>query len=53
MKLDRTLPKLGALPEILVFHCAGCNEVETAGDLAAPGVEGRLDQAKSSWGATI
>jgi hypothetical protein len=29
MKLSRTVPKLGALPELTVFHCAACNEVET------------------------
>jgi hypothetical protein len=51
MRLDRTLPKLGALSEILVFHCVGCNEVETNGDLAASGIEGGLDQTKSSWSA--
>lgn len=35
MKLDRILPKLGGLPEILVYHCAVCNEVETDGKQAA------------------
>ena len=37
MKLARTVPKFGALPELLVFQCPSCNEVETkestAGDL--------------------
>lgn len=39
MKLARTVPKLGVLPELLVFRCPSCNEVETkettAGDLPA------------------
>ena len=39
MKLARTVPKFGALPELLVFQCPSCNEVETkestAGDLPA------------------
>jgi hypothetical protein len=35
MKLDRILPKVGAMPEILVYHCAVCNEVETNDKQAA------------------
>ena len=39
MRLARTVPKFGALPELLVFRCPSCNEVEmkenTAGDLPA------------------
>jgi hypothetical protein len=35
MKLNRTIPKLGALPELKVFHCATCNEVETDDQRAA------------------
>jgi hypothetical protein len=35
MKLDRILPKIGGLPEILVYHCAVCNEVETDDKQAA------------------
>ena len=29
MRLARTVPKLCALPELLVFQCPSCNEVET------------------------
>jgi len=29
MKLVRTIPRLGALPEIFVFYCAGCQQAET------------------------
>jgi hypothetical protein len=29
MRLLRTIPKLGGLPELLVFVCDGCREVET------------------------
>jgi hypothetical protein len=36
MKLDHTIPKLGALPELLVFVCPSCNAVETKeGDRSA------------------
>jgi hypothetical protein len=35
MKLSRTIPKLGALPELMVFHCVTCNEVETDDQWAA------------------
>jgi hypothetical protein len=35
MTLDRTFPELETLPEILVFHCAGCKEVETDDKRAA------------------
>ena len=35
MKLDRILPKLGAMPEILVYHCAACSEIETDDKQAA------------------
>ena len=35
MKLERILPKVGAMPEILVYHCAACNEVETNDKQAA------------------
>jgi hypothetical protein len=35
MKLERILPKVGAMPEILVYHCAACNEVETDDKRAA------------------
>ena len=30
MKLIRTIPHLGVLPELLVFYCAACKEVETS-----------------------
>jgi predicted RNA-binding Zn-ribbon protein involved in translation (DUF1610 family) len=29
MKLVRTIPKLGAFPELLIFSCPTCGEVET------------------------
>ena len=29
MELVRTIPKLGVLPELHVFHCPSCKEVET------------------------
>jgi hypothetical protein len=29
MELVRTIPKLGVLPELLVFHCPSCKEVDT------------------------
>jgi hypothetical protein len=29
MKLDRRIPKLGPHPELLVFICPSCKEVET------------------------
>jgi hypothetical protein len=29
MQLVRTIPRLGALPEIFVFYCARCEEAET------------------------
>jgi len=29
MRLMRTIPKLGGLPELLVFVCESCREVET------------------------
>lgn len=28
MRLINSLPKLGALPELLVFYCQTCDEVE-------------------------
>jgi hypothetical protein len=29
MKLVKTLPHLGGLPEILVFYCSRCKQAET------------------------
>jgi hypothetical protein len=29
MKLVRTIPRLGTFPELRVFYCSDCNEVET------------------------
>ena len=29
MKLLRTVPRLGGLPELFIFLCPSCNEVET------------------------
>jgi hypothetical protein len=29
MKLVRVIPRLGALPELLGFHCAPCQEART------------------------
>lgn len=29
MKLVKTLPHLGGLPEIFVFYCARCKQAET------------------------
>jgi hypothetical protein len=29
MQLARVIPGIGALPELLVFHCQHCNEAET------------------------
>jgi hypothetical protein len=29
MKLARSIPGFGGLPELLVFRCARCNEVQT------------------------
>ena len=31
MKLVRTIPHLGGLPELLVFYCAECRQAETQG----------------------
>jgi hypothetical protein len=31
MKLIRRLPQIGGAPELLVFYCRECNEVESAG----------------------
>jgi hypothetical protein len=28
MELVRTIPRLGVLPELLVFHCPSCKEVD-------------------------
>jgi ATP-dependent helicase YprA (DUF1998 family) len=30
MKLIRRLPRMGAAPELLVFYCRDCNEVDSA-----------------------
>ena len=30
MKLIRRLPKMGPAPELLVFYCRDCNEVDSA-----------------------
>ena len=30
MKLIRRLPRIGAAPELLVFYCHECNEVDSA-----------------------
>ena len=35
MTLVGTVPKLGALPELLVYRCPSCNEVETKEDIAS------------------
>jgi hypothetical protein len=35
MKLSRTISEIGLLPELLVFHCVGCDEVETQEDKRA------------------
>jgi hypothetical protein len=29
MDLVRTIPKLGVLPELIVFHCPSCKDVDT------------------------
>jgi hypothetical protein len=29
MQVARTIPAVAQLPEVLVFHCEGCGEVET------------------------
>jgi hypothetical protein len=29
MEFVRTIPKLGVLPELLVFHCPSCKDVDT------------------------
>jgi hypothetical protein len=29
MDLVRTIPKLGVLPELIVFHCPSCKGVDT------------------------
>jgi hypothetical protein len=29
MNLVRTIPKIGLLPELLVFHCVACDEIQT------------------------
>jgi hypothetical protein len=29
MHVARTIPAVARLPEVLVFHCEGCGEVET------------------------
>jgi len=29
MTLVRTIPPVGGLPALFVFHCAGCNHAET------------------------
>jgi hypothetical protein len=30
MRLIRRLPKIGGAPELLVFHCRECNEIDSA-----------------------
>jgi hypothetical protein len=30
MRLIRSLPRIGAAPELLVFYCRECNEVDSA-----------------------
>jgi hypothetical protein len=30
MKLVRRLPQMGGAPELLVFYCRDCNEIESA-----------------------
>jgi hypothetical protein len=30
MKLIRRLPKMGPAPELLVFYCRDCNEIDSA-----------------------
>ena len=30
MKLIRRLPRMGAAPELLVFYCRDCNEIDSA-----------------------
>ena len=29
MEFVRTIPNFGVLPELTVFHCPSCNDVET------------------------
>jgi hypothetical protein len=36
MKLIRRLPRIGAAPELLVFYCRECNEVDSAEWRQAP-----------------
>jgi hypothetical protein len=36
MKLIRRLPKVGEAPELLVFYCRSCNEIDSADWRAAP-----------------
>jgi hypothetical protein len=35
MKLLRTVPRMGGLPELFIFLCPSCNEVETQEGKAA------------------
>ena len=41
MKLINSVPKLGALPELLVFYCRACDEVE--------GVDGATNSVPTMW----
>ena len=36
MKLFRTIPMLGALPRLHVFHCASCNHTTTKEQKLSP-----------------
>jgi hypothetical protein len=35
MKLVKTIPRLGGLPEIIVFYCSRCKQAETKVQQAA------------------
>jgi hypothetical protein len=40
MKLVHTIPKLGALPELLIFCCPLCNGVDTIESDSEAGAQG-------------
>ncbi len=42
MKLIRRLPQMGVAPELLVFYCRDCNEVDSADWRRAPPPQNRL-----------
>jgi hypothetical protein len=42
MKLIRRLPQMGPAPELLVFYCRNCNEIDSADWRRTPTPQNRL-----------